>query len=201
MQSLGKVPNARRPPANLPSLKSEHSGSDAAVSLVPSGGPGWGKQDTPTTTTPTSSSPATSTSQPTSSSLTTATTVSTASVHQAAIAIPVTSPVTNKQAPIQTSSVAQPAATADKSWSAVMAGAELLGQPPPYQSPQFQHEFPSLSAGDGTTVAVTQRGGSDMQYGPGPSLRPQTEGSWIQGGSRSASGGAQVNLVLCIFLP
>lgn len=54
MQSLGKVPTARRPPANLPSLKSEHTGSDAAVSLVPSGGAGWGKQDpnSPSTTTP-----------------------------------------------------------------------------------------------------------------------------------------------------
>lgn len=45
MQILGKVPNARRPPANLPSLKSEHSGSEAAVPLVPPGGPGWGKQE------------------------------------------------------------------------------------------------------------------------------------------------------------
>lgn len=56
MQSLGKVPTARRPPANLPSLKSEHTGSDSAVSLVPSGGAGWGKQEqnpsTSTTSTP-----------------------------------------------------------------------------------------------------------------------------------------------------
>lgn len=42
MQCLGKLPSARRPPANLPSLKSEHSGNDPAVSLVPSGGSGWG---------------------------------------------------------------------------------------------------------------------------------------------------------------
>lgn len=55
MQSLGKVPTARRPPANLPSLKSEHTGSDAAVSLVPSGGAGWGKQDQPSTPTNTTS--------------------------------------------------------------------------------------------------------------------------------------------------
>jgi hypothetical protein len=41
MQSLGKVPSARRPPANLPSLRSEISSSDPAVSLVPSGGSGW----------------------------------------------------------------------------------------------------------------------------------------------------------------
>lgn len=55
MQSLGKVPSARRPPANLPSLKSEHSSSDPAVSLVPSGGSGWAttKESTPSTTTTT----------------------------------------------------------------------------------------------------------------------------------------------------
>lgn len=55
MQSLGKVPSARRPPANLPSLKSEHSSNDPAVSLVPSGGSGWAttKESTTTTTTAT----------------------------------------------------------------------------------------------------------------------------------------------------
>lgn len=55
MQSLGKVPSARRPPANLPSLKSETSSSDPAVSLVPSGGSGWAttKDSTSSTTTTT----------------------------------------------------------------------------------------------------------------------------------------------------
>lgn len=55
MQSLGKVPSARRPPANLPSLKSETSSSDPAVSLVPSGGSGWAttKESTSSTTTTT----------------------------------------------------------------------------------------------------------------------------------------------------
>lgn len=56
MQTLGRVP-ARRGPVNLPSLKSEHSGSDAAVSLVPAGGPGWGKQDATSTTTTTATTP------------------------------------------------------------------------------------------------------------------------------------------------
>lgn len=191
MQILGRVPNARRPPANLPSLKSEHSGSDAAVSLVPSGGPGWGKQESSPTPQPTSAT-SSATTQTTSSVPTTASSVPIAGAHQAAIAIPVTSPVAIKQPPVQVPSVAQPAATADKSWSAVMAGADVLGHPPPYQSPQFQHEFPSLSA-DGSVAGGVQRAGAgtDIQYGPGPSLRPQTEGSWIQGGSRAASGPAQ----------
>lgn len=207
MQSLGKVPNARRPPANLPSLKSEHSGSDAAVSLVPSGGPGWGKQDSTTSTSATtapSSTPtnavasttpptanATASSQPTTNNIAPP---ATANKQQASPQqhpqTSVTAPPPSSSCPPSMVSGAPPAVGSDKSWSAVMSGADILGQhPPPYQSPQFQHEFPSLSAsgGDGLVPAggVAQR---DVQYGPGPSLRPQTEGSWMQGGSRSTPG-------------
>lgn len=56
MQTLGKVPNTRRGPVNLPSLKAEHSGSDTAVSLVPTSAPGWGKQDATSSTNTTTSS-------------------------------------------------------------------------------------------------------------------------------------------------
>ncbi|ENN72642.1 hypothetical protein D910_02464 [Dendroctonus ponderosae] len=57
MQSLGKVPNARRAPANLPSLKSEHSDSGAAVPLVPPGATGWGKQQEQGSSQPTTNAP------------------------------------------------------------------------------------------------------------------------------------------------
>lgn len=64
----------------------------------------------------------------------------------------------------------QPAPT-DKLWSSVMSGQE--SHPPLYQSVQFQHEFPSLSSGDG---GPTRTGSDAPQYPSGLSLRPQTEG-------------------------
>ena len=47
LQSLGKVPTARRAPANLPSLKAENFGNDPTVVLVPTTGAGWGGQQQP----------------------------------------------------------------------------------------------------------------------------------------------------------
>lgn len=104
MQLLGKVPNARRAPANLPSLKAEHSGTDAAVPLVPPGAPGWGKQD-PSTTAASQQQTTTSTTQmPNTNSSATPQNVTQQpspqlSSHQAAIALPVTTtiPPHNKQ--------------------------------------------------------------------------------------------------------
>lgn len=97
-----------------------------------------------------------------------------------------------------------------------MAG-EAGAHPPSFlahQSPLFQQEFPKLSSSDGQNVQTGQKSGADTQYGPGPSLRPQSrflltsiillfpqykfnmvefyilaEGSWIQGG-RSQTGGS-----------
>lgn len=70
----------------------------------------------------------------------------------------------------------------DKSWSSVMIRGDAHSHhPPPYQGPQFQHDFPSLSATEGGQG----RGGAgtEVPYSSGLSLRPQTEGSWIGGGS------------------
>ncbi|XP_071563267.1 uncharacterized protein Nocte isoform X8 [Temnothorax nylanderi] len=164
MQSLGKVPSARRPPANLPSLKSETSSSDPAVSLVPSGGSGWATtKDSTSSTTTTTTTVATSLDNTTTVSSTAqcaaGTTVST-SIHSL---LPTQQNVA--QAPFldQTNN--------KSSWSAIMS-----------------------RSGDGGMPGNQQQSNRELnaQYGPGPSLRPQTEGSWIQGGSRTASGAAPV---------
>ncbi|XP_063244599.1 protein PRRC2C isoform X4 [Bacillus rossius redtenbacheri] len=198
MQSLGKVPSARRPPANLPSLKSEHSGNDPAISLVPSGGTGWGSKPGEGTGQPaTSSQP----SQPAASAVQTPVSTAQAQQQPTQIAAPSSAPVVpappvQAAGPVvapQTQSAAPPApgqaGVTDKSWSSIMAGPGEALHPPSFlahQSPQFQQEFPKLSSGDGQAPAAGPKGGSDSQYGPGPSLRPQTEGSWIQGGGRNA---------------
>lgn len=78
MQSLGKVPSARRPPANLPSLKSETSNSDPAVSLVPSGGSGWATtKDSTSSTSVVAAAAAAAAATTTTTAATTATTVTT----------------------------------------------------------------------------------------------------------------------------
>ncbi|CAL1675422.1 unnamed protein product [Lasius platythorax] len=161
MQSLGKVPSARRPPANLPSLKSETSSSDPAVSLVPSGGSGWAttKDSTSSTTTTTTvaTSPDNTTTVSSTAQCTAGTTVST-SLHSL---LPGQQNVSQSPFLDQTNN--------KSSWSAIMS-----------------------RSGDGGTPGNQQQSNRELnaQYGPGPSLRPQTEGSWIQGGSRTASGAA-----------
>lgn len=51
LQTLGKVGAIRRipPPVNFPSLKSESSGNNSNINLVPSGGQGWVKDKSPDT--------------------------------------------------------------------------------------------------------------------------------------------------------
>ncbi|XP_054273378.1 protein PRRC2C isoform X4 [Macrosteles quadrilineatus] len=164
MQSLGKVPSARRPPANLPSLKSEYSGNDPAVSLVPSGGTGWGSK-------PGETGPA-----PTPTSAPTSTTATVTSAPATTAPVTVTSPPTTAT-PTPTTTTSQ-GHVGDKSWSSITSsGTENSHSYLAHQSPYFQQEFPSLS-GDGS------QGKSEPQHLPGPSLRPQTEGSWMQGGGR-----------------
>ncbi|XP_029661455.1 protein PRRC2C isoform X10 [Formica exsecta] len=242
MQSLGKVPSARRPPANLPSLKSETSSSDPAVSLVPSGGSGWATTKDSTSSTTTTTTVATSSDN----------TVTVSSTAQCAAGNTVSTSLHSllpgqqnvSQSPFldQTNNKSSWSAIMSRLEDAVVGYAGLVGGAKgtrgalglsflAHQSPQFQHEFPSLSGQPSASVSTqsqTQQSSTtsnaisvavhhsllqqqpyshnhsggmpgnqqqsnrelSAQYGPGLSLRPQTEGSWIQGGSRMASGAA-----------
>ncbi|XP_030763788.1 uncharacterized protein LOC115888261 [Sitophilus oryzae] len=195
MQSLGKVPNARRAPANLPSIKSEHSESGAAVPLVPPGATGWGKQEQGGTQQPPPN--VQQNGAPQNHVVAPQVPGPQLTPHQQAIAIPSTNaiPPHNKQSTV----TAPPAGSSagDKLWSAVMASGPADGvHPPAYQSPQFQHEFPTLSAGDGVGGSGPRAAPEYAPTGPaggqpGLSLRPQTEGSWTQGGQRPPDGAAR----------
>ncbi|KAK2582795.1 hypothetical protein KPH14_005056 [Odynerus spinipes] len=166
MQTLGRVPSARRPPANLPSLKSETSSSDPAVSLVPSGGSGWA-------TTKDSGSPSTNTIASTTAAADTSTTNS---IPAQCVTGTATSTALHPLLPGQQGTSHPSDANNKSSWSAIMSKSGDGGAPGNQQQQQQQQQ--------------QQNRELNAQYGPGPSLRPQTEGSWIQGGSRTAGGAA-----------
>uniref|UniRef100_A0A6B2EIL6 BAT2 N-terminal domain-containing protein n=1 Tax=Phlebotomus kandelakii TaxID=1109342 RepID=A0A6B2EIL6_9DIPT len=199
MQSLGKVPSARRPPANLPSLKAETSspgeqqgtwgGSEAASSAG-----GVSGQVSNTAAPPT---------QPTSNQL-----------QQPQVGQPGGNLV--QQQHQHTSSGGgqnQQSSGGATTWSSVATGGQEAtpNQPPHYQSPQFQHEFPSLdgstpSGGKGShQMAHPMMHHQQIQGAPpvnvpdgGMSLRPQTDpASWMQqqqqGGGNGGGGAGQPN--------
>lgn len=174
LQSLGKVASMRRmpPPANLPSLKSENSGNDPNINLVPTGGSGWGnkEKEQEKTTAPTGQPPSTQPSQATAAPSAQSTTKTTVAGSSAT--------VTSSAAPSGTNS-------APKSWSSVALGER--GRPLGPHSP-YQEEFPTLksSGEDKGKDGKKEEEGKDTQYGPGPSLRPQNVASWREGGGRGA---------------
>ncbi|CAL1533961.1 unnamed protein product [Lymnaea stagnalis] len=172
LQSLGKVSSLRRmpPPANLPSLKSENSGNDPSISLVPSGGSGWvskeeKKEGSGGGAQPPSSQPlqATPTQQ------------------QQQVPPQQTATKTNTPSGGQSS-------TGVRSWSNVTGGIQQGGLVS-HQSPLFQEEFPSLAQEEKSKETAQpikkEEDIKDTQYGPGPSLRPQNVASWREGGGRA----------------
>ncbi|XP_059619823.1 protein PRRC2A [Phlebotomus argentipes] len=219
MQSLGKVPSARRPPANLPSLKAETSspgeqqgtwgGSEAS-----SGGTGAGAAAQVSTTAAAQQTPGQQhlqqhhhhqhqqqqqQQQPQQTP------------GQVGNSVQQQHQLTNTLGGSSNSAQASGATT----WSSVTTGGqEATGhQPPHYQSPQFQHEFPSLdgstpTGGKGsqhhqqqmTHPIMHQQSGAGAGNVPdgGMSLRPQTDAaSWMQqqqqGGANGGGGAGQQN--------
>ena len=216
MQSLGKVPSARRAPqpVNLPSLKSESGGGSCPETSTPSA--------------PSSQNPVGWTGSAVESSSTTN------SKQQQQQPTQSQSPLPAAVAPTPSVAVvAKPAAAPVQPSGpsgAAPRPATHTGRPSTdatcYLDRRFQQEFPSLTSDTSAvrtdvssqptvkkavptaaaappvvaapaTTPVTggppgteiprQESPQPLQYGPGPSLRPQTEGSWVQGGRGPAS--------------
>lgn len=84
---------------------------------------------------------------------------------------------TSTSTPTPTPTGSSSASGGKPSWSSVTVGdtargKNVVGQ----QSPLFQDEFPTLkSAGEEKPKDVKKEEDKDTQYGPGPSLRPQSK--------------------------
>lgn len=203
MQSLGKVPSARRPPTNLPSLKAETltppssiqstnepqntqsqaSWADSNSSSVPSGNNKKNNNASNTVAIKTISN---------------SNQLNTNNQQQQHQQQQQRGGDTRDSSNLSTS----PSST---SWSVVATGGnlkeEILPHPPIYQSPQFQNEFPSLDGSIPANVNVIQQQKTQQQNqyhnsteiggnaNSSLNLRPQTDAaSWMQQQQQSNSG-------------
>ena len=201
------MPTARRAPVNLPSEKSEKGGNDPSVVLVPSGG-GWankeGDKADSVERTPGPPGPQQAAAAAAGGGADQAQTKSQASSDVAPAG------GQGRQATPPSGSGGSGGGGGSggpKLWSSVTGS----GPGPAHQtrqknflhqkSPLFGQEFPSLP-GDGPVPAGSQAArdammdspdlagphSQDPAYGPGPNLRPQTFGTWSQGGAGRPGG-------------
>lgn len=179
MQSLGKVPSARRPPANLPSLKAETSTPNDSS---------WGESDglNQQNTASTGNQLGAGGNDKTVKSTTNG---------------PHSGPSSLSNSAYSNNSSNQPGgganANSGASWSSLTTGGQIEAPPTSslYQNPQFQQEFPSLD-GSGTPASKGRGAAHDTQNngaggGDGPlSLRPQTDASqWQQNQQQNQQSG------------
>lgn len=226
MQSLGKVPSARRPPANLPSLKAETTSSPA-------------DQTTGATNTSAKQSKSAAAAVAAGTSAAKVTAAAAVAAHAAgplalsssssSSAAAVAAPSSNSSNSVsntlstpqqQSQQQQQPqhhqllsnSNNNNGSWSSVAnrhIAESAAPQPPAYQSPQFQHEFPSLdgapviggkaskpqqqlATGDQQRSGPGTSGGGDYHDGNGPhiSLRPHGDANWMQQQQQQGAGSA-----------
>jgi hypothetical protein len=184
MQSLGKVPSARRPPANLPSLKAE---TTTPSSTTPSQSASTNEQQASANSTSWADSGATQTG---------ATNVT--SNNQNSLSGSGGNQAHQSREQQQSQQSGGGGSSSSSTWSAVATGNALpedsASQPPLYQSPQFQNEFPSLDGSgmmnsaiaNSNVNAMTQKNLNQNSYDSGGgagglNLRPSIDAaSWMQ---------------------
>ena len=208
MQSLGKVPSARRAPqpVNLPSLKSEsgvnvpETSNSNTSSSANSGGSNSATAPTSSTTTQSTPNPAGwtgSVQEPTLSAVATnkppqsQSPAPSGAVPAGSGPYPVNSSVQQGAAPVQQTKQTIPiSAFLEKKFQQEFPSLTPDSQPPgPPQAKRAAPPQPAPPTAGPAPVSPSeiprQESPQPLQYGPGPSLRPQTEGSWVQGGRPS----------------